>query len=183
VGQCLLSTQRRRRLTTRCGSKQPLEEFAVDDRGRDDAGGPDGGEGLLEAERFAGRFGLVAGARDHFIELRLADDVARTVAGLAQIQELFEADQLALRVGPAARNSQDRLGTMGCARGTTAVSCRDGETEFEETSRSSKGLCVSPRRVRPAADTRFFPTVEVGLDSSGGFAADSSIAGGGGAIR
>jgi hypothetical protein len=23
---------------------------------------------LLEAERFAGRFGLVAGARDHFVE-------------------------------------------------------------------------------------------------------------------
>ena len=45
----------------------------------------------------------MAGARDHFVELRFADDVAGAVAGLAQIQELFETDQLALRVGPAAR--------------------------------------------------------------------------------
>jgi hypothetical protein len=36
----------------------------------------------------------VAGAREHFVELRFADPVARAVAGLAQIQELFESDQL-----------------------------------------------------------------------------------------
>ena len=115
----------------------------------------------------------MAGARDHFVELRLANDVAGTVAGLTQIQELFETDQLALRVGPAARNSQDCLGTMGCARGTTAVSCRDGETECEETLRPSKRLSLA----------RFFPTVEVGLDSGGGFAADPGDAGGRGAVR
>ena len=34
------------------------------------------------------------------VELRLADDGAGAVAGLAQIQELFETDQLALRVRP-----------------------------------------------------------------------------------
>lgn len=34
-------------------SLQALDELAVDDRGRDDARGPDGGEGLREAERFA----------------------------------------------------------------------------------------------------------------------------------
>ena len=45
----------------------------------------------------------MAGARDHFVELGLAHDVARAVAGLAQIQELLESDQLALRVRPAAR--------------------------------------------------------------------------------
>ena len=40
---------------------------------------------MLEAERFVGRFGLVAGAREHFVELDFADEVARTVAGLAKI--------------------------------------------------------------------------------------------------
>jgi len=38
-------------------------------------------------------------ARASILSRRFADDVA----GLAQIQELFEADQLAFRVGPAAR--------------------------------------------------------------------------------
>jgi hypothetical protein len=41
---------------------------------------------------------MVTGARDHFVELRFADDIA----GLVQIQELFESDPLALRVRPAA---------------------------------------------------------------------------------
>ena len=45
----------------------------------------------------------MTGARDHVVELRFADNVAGAVAGLAKIQELFESDQLALRVGPAAR--------------------------------------------------------------------------------
>src|ERR1044072_4789448 len=86
-------------------SFQALEELAVDDGRGDDAGGPDGGEGLprkrFRLTRLLLRF--VTGARDHFIQLLFADDVAGAVAGLAQIQELFESDQLALRVRPAAR--------------------------------------------------------------------------------
>src|ERR1041385_6524398 len=88
----------RKGFDSRVRSRKTLEELAVDDRGRYDARGPDGSEGLLEAERFARRFGPVTGARDHVVELRFADDIAGPVAGLTQIQELFESDQLALRV-------------------------------------------------------------------------------------
>ena len=49
----------------------------------DDAGGLDGDEGFIWAKGFGGCFGLVAGAREHFVELDSADEVARTVAGLA----------------------------------------------------------------------------------------------------
>src|SRR6478672_5816068 len=42
--------------------------------------------------------------REQLVHLHLADDVARPVARLAQVEQLFEPDETAVRVGPAARS-------------------------------------------------------------------------------
>ena len=86
-----------------------------------------------------------------FVQLRSADDVAGGVAGLAQIQELFESDQLALRVRPAARHPAG-VEFAGSCSGVLLTEVRDGEGAIT----SRRGACApqSGSPFRQVAETK-----------------------------
>ena len=87
------------------GRERGFRHLVLDDRRRDDARREDRGEGVAVDERAM----LDCSARwearaSRWSSSSLADDVARAVAGLAQVKQLLEPDQPAVRVRPAARS-------------------------------------------------------------------------------
>src|SRR5574338_1115100 len=78
------------------------EEFILDHRRRHDSRSPQRGEGVAGNEGAMLDLGLVRSERQKAVEGKLANDVARTIARLAQIEELLEAHQGAVLVRPAA---------------------------------------------------------------------------------
>ena len=94
---------------SRCRSRFGLlrgfhrRSFVGDQRRRDDAGSEDCGEGVPGDKRAVLGIGTMGRVGQEMIELHLADDVARPVTRLAKIEQLFEADEPAVGVGPAAR--------------------------------------------------------------------------------
>src|SRR3954463_7652246 len=80
-----------------------FRHLVLDDRRRDDARGEDRREGRAVVVRPLLELGAVRGEREQMIELHLSDDIAWSVAGLAQVEQLFEADEPTGRIRPAAR--------------------------------------------------------------------------------
>src|SRR5258707_9771415 len=78
-------------------------DFVLDQRRLDDAGGQNPPHRLAQDEWPVLGIGGVRLDREQLVQLHLADDVARPIARLAQVKQLLEADQAAVRVGPAAR--------------------------------------------------------------------------------
>ena len=80
-----------------------FRHLVLDDRWRDDARGEDR---VRRSSRLYERpplnLGPVRGEREQMVELQLADDVARAIAGLAKVEQLLEADQ------PAVASDQPR---------------------------------------------------------------------------
>src|SRR5205809_6670929 len=77
--------------------------LGLDNRWWDDARGKDSGEGITEHERATFDLGTVGSSRQQMVELHLADDVARAVAGLAEVEQLLKSNQAAGCVRPSAR--------------------------------------------------------------------------------
>lgn len=79
----LLGSESRRAIEQRNLLVERGEDLVFYERRRQDAGRDHAGKSLLEHEGFSFHLGLMREARHEVIQLNLADDVARAVAGLA----------------------------------------------------------------------------------------------------
>src|SRR3954469_23636371 len=78
-----------------------LRHLILDDRRGHDAGRQDRGEGGAIIEWPFLELRPVGREREQVIELQLPDDIARSVTGLAKVQQLLEADEAAGGVRPS----------------------------------------------------------------------------------